>query len=682
MMRIHIKNFNVKMISILLFFWFLGPLFIFGQTFTKITDPNNPVTTTTFDNNYSGAAWIDYNNDGYLDLFTTKRFLFKNDGNGNFTLLNTEIGMHMSSQLGNGISWGDYDNDGDPDAAVAGKSSLIYRNDGVDSFTTVDESPLAISEDNRGWTCAWGDYDNDGFLDLIITHPAGFLGTPYENCFLLKNNGDGRFTNITGYYFTDNTAPYTVATWYDFDQDGDIDLFIASGPAMGTGVRDYLFRNMLVETGSVDFVRIDDLLIGTDPQNGQVWNFMDYDNDGDYDAFITNYGGVVDHFYRNDNGAYVSVNNALVTSGQHLSNTWGDVDNDGDLDVVVTGEAGTTFFRNDNGTFVSDTTGFTLTGSPRGAVFGDYDNDGDLDLFVSGTGNAEGLFRNDNSNGNHWVEITCSGTVSNRSAIGTRVKAKAVINGNPVWQLREISGQNSFNSQNSLRVHFGLGDASTIDSLIIFWPSGETSVYTNLNADNFYTYEEEIPSGFLRPNFSADKLTGNDSLSVHFTDLTFTDPNMPVTTWEWDFNNDGITDATVENPTWLFNSPGTYTIKLTISNGTTTMEKVRENYITINNSTGVRLISNDTDKKFKLYSSYPNPFNPTTKIKYEVGNRQFISIKVFDILGKEVGSLVNKVQLPGEYEVEFDASELPSGIYFYTLNVPGFAQTKKMILLK
>ncbi len=253
-----------RLILFCLFFWFLGPLLIFGQTFTKITDPNNPVVTTDLDQNYSGAAWIDYDGDGDLDLFTTKSYLFRNEGNGNFTLLFTQIGMNMSPQIGNGVSWGDYDNDGDPDAAIAGNSSLIYSNEGSDSFLTVDRPPLGISDDNRGWTCAWGDYDNDGFIDLIITHPRGFLGNPSLPCLLFHNEGDGRFSQVTGYYFTDNFAPYTVATWYDFDQDGDIDLFIASGPANGTGARDFLFRNMLKETGSVDFVRIDDLSIGTE----------------------------------------------------------------------------------------------------------------------------------------------------------------------------------------------------------------------------------------------------------------------------------------------------------------------------------------------------------------------------------------------------------------------------------
>ncbi len=665
-------------------FWFLGPLLIFGQTFTKITDPANPIVTTNLDVNYSGAAWIDYDDDGDLDLFTTKTFLFRNEGNGNFTLLSTQIGMDMSPQLGNGISWGDYDNDGDPDVAVAGKSSLIYRNEGSDSFSTVDELPLAINEDYRGWTCAWGDYDNDGFIDLVITHPRGFLGTPALPSFLFHNEGDGRFSKVTGYYFTDNLEPYTVATWYDFDQDGDIDLFIGSGPA-GSGARDFLFRNMLTETGSADFVRIDDLEIGTDLQDGQVWNFIDYDNDGDYDAFITNYGGSIDHFYRNDDGNYVSVTNALTIGGQHLANTWGDVDNDGDLDVVVDGEQGTKFYRNDSGTFVEDTTGFTLTGSPRGAVFGDYDNDGDLDLFVSGTGNSKGLFRNDNSNGNHWLEIKCIGNVSNKSALGTRVKVKANIDGTSVWQLRDISGQNSFNSQNSLRVHFGLKDASVIDSLVILWPSGDTDIFTNLSTDQLYTYDEEIPAGFLRTNFSADTIQGTDSLLVHFTDLSLTDPASPAVSWEWDFNNDGTVDATDQNPSKLYDSPGNYTVKLTVSNGSITLSKIRENYITVNNPTGIKETNNIPDR-FELYQNFPNPFNPTTKIKYSIPGSTDkpgqVTLKVYDILGKETAVLVNEVQSPGTYEVPFDASGLPGGVYFCRVKASGYSKVIKMVLLK
>ena len=681
-------NWKTKLIFFLICFWVLGPFsLLFAQTFTKITDTNNPIVTTPIDNNYSGAAWIDYNNDGLEDLFTTKTFLFKNEGNGNFSLVNSNIGEYQTTNLGNGTSWGDFDNDGDPDCLLAGSKILLYRNDGNDTFTTITDGAMGTDKDTRSWTCAWGDYNNDGFIDAIVTSPAGFVGTPWLPCFLFLSNDDGRFTRITDYEFTQSLAPYTVATWYDYDLDGDQDLFIASGPANGVGAPDYLYKNTFTETGQPGFERINDSPIATDIQNGQVWNFIDYDNDGDLDAFVTNYGGVNDHFYRNDNGTYVSVNNALVTSGQHLANSWGDLDNDGFLDVIVTSENGTTYFHNNgDGSFSQMTNGLTLSGHTRGVTLGDYDNDGKLDAFVSGFGSGKGLFHNDTQNGNNWVLINLIGTVSNKSAIGARLRAMATINGQSMWMMRNVSAQNSFDSQNSLRVHFGLGDAAQIDSLIIYWPSGEMKTLTNISSDSIYTYTEEIPAGFLRPNFKADSIAGTDSLTVHFTDLTLTDPNSPITSWEWDFNNDGVIDATDQNPVWTYQSPGSYSVSLKVTTSAATETKLRENYISVQNATGINN-ANVENFKFKLYQNYPNPFNPATKIKYSIpsgikNGMTHVKLIVYNILGRQITTLVNEEKTPGNYEADFNGSKLSSGIYFYRIEAGAYKKTKQMVLIK
>ena len=133
---------------------------------------------------------------------------------------------------------------------------------------------------------------------------------------------------------------------------------------------------------------------------------------------------------------------------------------------IITNESGslTHYYKNNgDGTFSAETNALTTSGATRGATLGDYDNDGDLDAFISGV--ARGLYRNDTDNGNHWINILCEGAISNRSAIGAKVWALANINGVDTWQRREISAQNSFNSHNSLRVHFGLGDATTIATL-------------------------------------------------------------------------------------------------------------------------------------------------------------------------------------------------------------------------
>jgi len=576
---------------VILIFWFIGPLFaLFAQTFTKITDNSNPIVTTSIDGNYSGAAWIDYDNDGDLDLYTTKSFLFRNDGNGNFTQINTIIGNGFVGGTGNGTSWGDYDNDGLIDIFLAGNPSALYRNTGNDSFQLIAEGDLLL--DKRGWTPSWGDYDNDGYLDLVITHPANFVGPPTPSHFY-SNNGDGRLSKLFNFEFTSLNKAYTVASWSDYDLDGDIDLFIGSGPAVGTIAPDNLYKNTLIETGTPDLVRIETSPIATDQQDGQVWNWIDYDNDRDLDAFLTNYGGAPNRFYRNDNGNYISVTNELVFGGSCLANTWGDFDNDGLLDVIITSEESNYFFKNNgDGSFTNLNNPISQNGPARGATIGDYNNDGMLDVFLSGNNQGKGLFINNTQNNNNWINISLTGIVSNRSAIGTKVKAKAIINGTTVWQFREISAQNSFDGHNSLRVHFGFGNASMVDSLIIEWPAGSTKVYTNLTANKFYNYTEEIPIGYLRVNFRADKVIGFDNdPTINFTDLSLTDLNNPVNTWQWDFNNDGIVDATNQNPSWTYPGLGEFTVKLAVNNGSASETRIRNNYIKIQRAPGQPLIN-------------------------------------------------------------------------------------------
>ena len=581
---------NLRTFSLILFiFTVMSSPLMFGQTFTKIEDSSNPIVSTQLDNNYSGAAWVDYDNDGDLDLHTSKNFLFQNNGSDIFELVNTIIGLDQSGQA-NGISWGDVDNDGDLDCFLAGIPSVLYLNNGAGQFEKVETGDIAIG-DKRGWTAAWADYNIDGFLDLIVTHPAGFVGQPVISNQFYDGNGDGRFTERTDFEFTEETAPYTVASWSDYDLDGDLDLFIASGPAVGSPERDYLYKNLKVETGTADLERISESPIGTDKQDGQVYNWIDFDNDGDLDLFLTNYGGQRDRFYENEGGIFSEVINALTIEGNRLANTWGDLDNDGDLDVVITSESQNYYYRNNgDGTFTEVENAISQSGSSRGAVLGDYDNDGDLDLFVSGSGDAKGLFRNDTENENNWLSISLKGTVSNKSAIGARVMVKANINDEDQWLIREISTQNSFNSHNSLRLHFGLGDAASVDSLKIFWPSGEVDEFGEISSNQFLEFTEEIPQDFFRVNFKADKITDFGSITVNFEDISLTDPANPVTSWQWDFNNDGTIDASTQNPSFTYSDVGVYTVKLTASNGKESKTLIREDYIEVKREPGIPVI--------------------------------------------------------------------------------------------
>ncbi len=499
----------MRTLFFLLFFSFTCTSF--SQNFTLVKDSVNPIISDpAIGGTYFGTSWTDIDNDNNIDLFYGGT-IYRNLGKGKFEVAQSSGTIPIATALV-GCSWADYQNDGDLDliysrfSAPSTLQTRIYANNGAGKFTEVNTVLNTIN--SATWSVQWCDYNNDSYVDFILTFANGFLGASSFPNRLYRGNADGTFTEVTqSFEFLTNKEAYTVSNWTDYDQDGDTDLFIASGPASGpAGIKqDFLFKNLQIETGNEGFEKISttELSFAEDPQDGQCYNAIDYDNDGDLDICLTNYSGIENKFYINNAGTYVETAVTFtMTNNQNLSNAWGDFDNDGDLDVIITGSNPTGsgyYINNGDGTFTesgSNLINTATSGNSTGATIGDYDNDGDLDFFVVGRG-IKGLFRNDFRIKNHFVNIKLIGNLSNKAALGARLELTSKIKGKIITQKREVSASNTFMGHNSLRVHFGLAKAPKIDKLTIYWPSGNVDTFKNLRVNQFYTIEEgkEKPVG-------------------------------------------------------------------------------------------------------------------------------------------------------------------------------------------
>ena len=289
-------------------------------------------------------------------------------------------------------------------------------------------------------------------------------------------------------------AKYSIgATWADYDQDGDMDVFV---PATNSGSNS-LYRN----DGNGNFVKMTNVGIAADNLNSVGSSWGDYDNDGDLDLFVANTSGQNNLLYNNQgNGTFQQVTTGIVVNdGGHSSGSnWIDLDNDGDLDLYVCNDQNdknALYTNQGNGTFVKSVNPLSENhGNSYAQAWADYDNDGDLDVLIGNhSGETNVFFENGRASCNSWACIKLEGTQSNASAIGAKVRVKATIYGNATWQMREISGQTGggASSQSTLRAMFGLGDAAQIDSLIIEWPSGSTEYFVNQSINTCHDVVEQ-----------------------------------------------------------------------------------------------------------------------------------------------------------------------------------------------
>ena len=510
----------------------------------------------------SGVAWLDYDNDGFLDLYfangsnlATKssspgNTLLRNTGRGAFVDVTASAGVAGSGGFATGVAVGDYDDDGLLDIFVAYfGSNILYRNSGDGTFADVTRK-AGLGRSGR-WSSSAGflDYDRDGDLDLYVVnyleyrleenphcgfhgegyrmycHPSYFDGSPDE---LYRNNGDGTFTDVSVEAGIANPSGKGLGvTFADFDLDGDIDIYIAND-----AVRNFLYRN---DGGTfVDVAYSAGVGYDADgkPQAGMGTDSGDVDGDGRLDLFVTNFSEELNALYRNlgrfefeDVSQSTGLRSAFLRLG--FGTKLFDFDNDGDLDIYVTNghvidnirlynphlsyEQKDLLYENADGRFqdVSAVSGpaFQIEHVGRGAAVGDYDNDGDLDIVVSNCGQSPILMRNDGGNRNHWITIKARGTASNSFGLGAKVRVET---GSRV-QLKEINNVASYLSSNDIRLYFGLGREPKVERIEIIWPSGKKQTLRDIPANQILLIEE-APSEVGKQPASEDPLHSGDNV--------------------------------------------------------------------------------------------------------------------------------------------------------------------------
>ena len=497
----------------------------------------------------AGCAFLDYDNDGDLDIFlmTASRSegfaegaepsnrLYRNDGNGRFSDVTGQAGL-VRSGWGQGVCAGDYDNDGWIDLYLTYYGhNVLYRNTGEGSFADVTrKAGLYTKQRLWGVGCSFLDYDRDSDLDLFVTNyidfdpvsaprpgensnclwkgipvmcgPRGLKGLPSN---LYRNEGDGTFTDVSGPAgITAAGERYGLGVLVaDYDSDGWPDVYVACD-----STPNLLFRNNRDGTFSEMGLLAGVAYSGDGKeQAGMGVDAGDYDNDGDLDIVKTNFSDDKSSLYKNHGDGTFSDATFEAGLGVNLAYLgWGvgflDYDQDGFDDIFIANghvypeidghgfrsryRQRKVLYRNTGrSTFVDVTasSGADLLQpqTSRGIALGDFDNDGTLEILVNNENGRPSLYKNYGPRGN-WIVILAIGSRSNRSAIGTRVSA--------VWDggrklIKEVRSGGTYASQSDLRLHFGLGTAKKTD-LEVRWPNGSVEKFAGVAANQFLTIRE------------------------------------------------------------------------------------------------------------------------------------------------------------------------------------------------
>ena len=477
----------------------------------------------------NGCAFLDYDGDGNLDILLvgSTNALFKGDGHGHFADVSAQTGVDKIRGHYLGCAVGDYDNDGSPDIYLYGyKCGALLHNNAGSNFADISAA-AGIAPQPWATSAAFIDIDNDGKLDLYVGDYLDFTahsrlckvnnimtscGPRYYPALighLYHNSGNGRFADVTNAWNAQKIFGKTLGIAVaDFNATGRQSMYMANDAMAGN-----LLRNEgahFKDEGMLSGTAVD---IDGNAANGMGVDWGDYDNDGKLDLCVGTFSKQPDFVFHNDGNDLFSEQSAALGVSQPtipyvtFGLKWLDYDNDGWLDLVLVNghvqdniektEASATYreptllMHNEQGHHFSNASTGLIgdAGKPivgRGVAVGDYDNDGRVDMLIVDSEGKPLLLHNETPSTGNWLEVNLEGTKSNRDGQGALVTAEA----GTVKLLRNCTTTGSYMSASDRRVHFGLGTSTSVDTLTIKWPKGDTQTLHGVKANQILTVHE------------------------------------------------------------------------------------------------------------------------------------------------------------------------------------------------